>query len=132
MAQRAIARLGNPYPVGDVRYQPTFDEELAQYNGAKLDDVKRFYSQFAGGNSAEIAIVGDFDADAIKTLLSELFGTWKSVQPFTRVPDPLIAKPARTLTLPGALLDGRDFRLEMSRFCLSLPAGTGKLGAEFS
>ena len=99
MAQRAIARLGNPYPVGDVRYQPTFDEELAQYNGAKLEDVRRFYSQLAGGNSAEIAIVGDFDADAVKTLLSELFGTWKSVQPFMRVPEPLIAKPARTLTL---------------------------------
>ena len=99
MAQRALARLGNPYPIGDVRYQPTLDEELAQYNGAKLDDVKRFHAQFAGGNVAELAIVGDFDADAIKALLTELFGTWKAELPYTRVPDPLVAKPARTLTL---------------------------------
>ena len=55
MAQRALARLGNPYPIGDVRYQPTLDEELAQYNRAKLDDVKRFHAQFAGGNAAELA-----------------------------------------------------------------------------
>ena len=99
LAQRALARLGNPYPKGDVRYQPTYDEELAEYTGAKLDDVKRFHAQFAGGNSAELAIVGDFDADAIKPLLAELFGTWKGGLPYTRVPDPLVAKPARTLTL---------------------------------
>jgi zinc protease len=99
MAQRALARLGNPYPKGDVRYQPTFDEELAEYTGAQLDDAKRFHAQYAGGNSAELAIVGDFDADAIKALLTELFGTWRSELPYTRVPDPLVAKPARTLTL---------------------------------
>ncbi|MEO8676004.1 MAG: pitrilysin family protein [Casimicrobiaceae bacterium] len=99
MAQRELARLGNPYPKGDVRYQPTYAEELAEYNGAKLDDARRFHARFAGGNSAELAIVGDFDADAVKALLAELFGTWKSAAPYTRVPDPLVAKPARTVTL---------------------------------
>ncbi len=99
MAGREIARLGNPYPIGDVRYQPTFDEELAGYNGARLDDVKRFHQQFAGGDAAEIAVVGDFDTDAVKRQLGELFGTWKSASPYVRVPDPLVAKPARTLTL---------------------------------
>ena len=99
MAQRALARLGNPYPKGDVRYQPTFDEELAEYTSAKLDDVARFHAQYAGGRSAELAIVGDFDADAVKALLAELFGTWQTEMPYTRVPDPLVAKPARTLTL---------------------------------
>ena len=72
---------------------------LAEYTGAQLDDAKRFHAQYAGGDSAELAIVGDFDADAIKALLTELFGTWRSELPYTRVPDPLVAKPARTLTL---------------------------------
>jgi len=99
MAQRELARLGNPYPKGDVRYQPTYAEELAEYKGAELDDARRFHALFAGGNSAELAIVGDFDANAVKALLAELFGTWKSEMPYTRVPDPLVAKPARTLTL---------------------------------
>ena len=99
MAQRALARFANPYPVGDVRYQPTLEQELAGYNGAKLDDVKRFHAQFAGGQSAQLAIVGDFDADAVKVQLAELFGTWTGAAPYTRVPDPLVFKPARTLTL---------------------------------
>jgi zinc protease len=99
MAERALARLGNPYPKGDVRYQPTLDEELASYAQAKLDDVKRFHTQFAGGAAAELAIVGDFDAEAVKTQLGALFGTWRSPMGFTRVPEPLVAKPARVVTL---------------------------------
>jgi zinc protease len=99
MAERALARLGNPYPKGDVRYQPTLDEELSSYAQAKLDDVKRFHAQFAGGEAAELAIVGDFDAAAVKTQLEKLFGTWKSPMAFKRVPEPLVAKPARVVTL---------------------------------
>ncbi len=42
--------------------------------------------------AADIAVVGDFDAAAVKAQLERLFGDWKSPSPFTRVPDPLIAK----------------------------------------
>ena len=55
---------------------------------AKLDDVKRFYTRFVGGANAELAIVGDFDPAAMKTLVTELFGAWKSPSPFARVPNP--------------------------------------------
>ncbi len=99
MAERALARLGNPYPKGDVRYQPTLDEELAWYNAAKLDDVRRFHAQFAGGAAAELAIVGDFDGEAVKAQLATLFGTWRSPTPYTRVPEPLVPKPARAVVL---------------------------------
>ena len=51
----------------------------------RLGDLVRFHSQFYGANNAEIAIVGDFDADAVRALLTELFGDWKSAQPYTRV-----------------------------------------------
>ncbi len=81
MAERALARLDNPYPPGDVRYQPTLDEELASYAKAKLDDVRRFHAQFAGGGAAELALVGDFDADAVRAQLPTLFGTWTSPAP---------------------------------------------------
>jgi len=99
VAERALERLGNPYPKGDVRYEPTLDEEIASYAGAKLDDVKRFHAQFTGGAAAQLAIVGDFDAEAVKAQLATLFGGWKSPAPFTRVPEPLVAKPARVVTL---------------------------------
>ena len=53
-----------------------------------LEDVKRFHAQFYGASNAELAIVGDFDADAMRALVTELFGSWKSPAPYTRVPDP--------------------------------------------
>ena len=98
IAERALQRWNNPYPKGDVRYVPTFDEEVAEIKGAKLDDVKRFYARFVGGASAELAIVGDFDPAAMKTLVTELFGGWKSPSPFARVPNPYRAPAPTVLT----------------------------------
>ena len=94
VASRALARYENPYPEGDVRYVPTIDEEVKRINEAKLDAVKAFYTRFAGGTNAELALVGDFDPGAVKPLLEELFGTWRSAAPFERVPRPLIVKRA--------------------------------------
>jgi zinc protease len=94
VASRALARYGNPYPEGDVRYVPTVDEEVKRIDQARLEAVKDFYTRFAGGTHAELALVGDFDPTAIKPLLEELFGTWRGAAPFERVPRPLIVKRA--------------------------------------
>jgi zinc protease len=98
IAQRALQRWNNPYPKGDVRYVPTLDEEMAEIRNAKLDDVKRFYARFVGGASAELAVVGDFDPAATKALVTELFGSWKSPSPYTRVPIPYRAPAPTVLT----------------------------------
>ena len=94
VASRALARYENPYPEGDVRYVPTVDEEVKRIDQAKLDAVRDFYTRFSGGTNAELALVGDFDPAAIKPLLEDLFGTWRSAAPFERVPRPLIVKRA--------------------------------------
>src|SRR5207237_2223128 len=94
IASRALARYENPYPEGDVRYMPTIDEEVKRIEATTLASVKDFYTRFAGGTYAELAVVGDFDPAAIKPLLAELFGDWRTAQPFTRVPNPLVVKRA--------------------------------------
>ncbi|HEX9301989.1 MAG TPA: insulinase family protein, partial [Casimicrobiaceae bacterium] len=99
VSQRALERLGNPYPLGDIRYEPTLDEEIKMIGTTSADDVKRFYERFTGGAHAELAIVGDFDPATVKGQIETLFGSWKSPAPFTRVPEPLVAKPAKTVTL---------------------------------
>ena len=126
IAERALGRLGNPYPPGDVRYMPTLDEELKLFAGAKLEDVKRFHAQFAGGSHAELALVGDFDPAAIRTQIGELFGSWRSAAPFARVPEPLVAKPATTLRLEtpekaNAMLLG-ELALPMNDMSADYPA----------
>ena len=73
IARRAVRRYGNPYPRGDPRYAPTVDEEIAFIRKTTVDDLKRFHGRFVGGNG-EIAVVGDFDADAVRRVLAESFG----------------------------------------------------------
>ena len=97
IAQRALGRHANPYPRGDPRYVPTIEESIANNAAATLDDVKSFHSRFYGASNAEIAIVGDFDADAIKPLVAQLFGDWRSPSPYARVPDPFIPNQAAAL-----------------------------------
>ncbi len=95
IAQRALRRHDNPYPVGDPRYAPTIEESLAWNNAVSLDAVRAFHKQFYGASNAELAIVGDFDADAMRALVTELFGSWKSPSTYARVPDPFrTIKPA--------------------------------------
>ena len=88
IASRALSRHGNPYPAGDPRYSPTIEESIANNNAVTLDDVKRFHREFYGASNAELSIVGDFDVDATKALVTQLFGDWKSPSAYTRVPDP--------------------------------------------
>jgi zinc protease len=99
IAVRAMGRYDNPYPAGDGRYTPTLDEAIKQIQTPGIDALKSFHQRFYGGAAAEIAVVGDFDAPAVKAQLERLFGDWKSPSAFTRVPDPLIAKHANAMPI---------------------------------
>lgn len=81
----AYQRLVSPYPKGDVRYVPTLEETIAELKAAKLEDVKKFYANFYGTGSGELAVVGDFDEQAIAKLAGELFTGWQSKAPFSRL-----------------------------------------------
>ncbi len=81
----AFNRHLNPYPKGDVRYTATPDEQIAELKAATLDEAKKFYADFYGASNGELAVVGDFDAKEIEKLATQLFGSWKSPRPFSRV-----------------------------------------------
>jgi zinc protease len=76
VATRALAEHFNIYPRGDVRHETTIEEDLADTRAATLDQVKAFHHDFYGAAPAELAIVGDFDAEAIVPLVEDLFGHW--------------------------------------------------------
>jgi zinc protease len=71
----------------------TTDERVEDIKAVKLEDVKRFHKEFYGSTNGELAIVGDFDADAIKKLVAELLGEWKSPKAFADA-----AKPYREIS----------------------------------
>jgi zinc protease len=97
IAVRALARYDNPYPIGDDRYTPTLDEAVKAVQTPGVDALKSFHRRFYGAAAGDIAVVGDFDAAAVKAQLERLFGDWKSPSPFTRVPEPLVAKRANAM-----------------------------------
>ncbi len=99
IAVRALGRYDNPYPIGDRRYTPTLDEAVKEIRTPGVEALKSFHQRFYGGASAEIAVVGDFDAAAVKAQLERLFGDWKSPAGFTRVPEPLTPKRANAMPI---------------------------------
>ena len=99
VAQRALARQGNPYPKGDLRYEEDFDESIAAIKALTAPEVKAFHAKFYGLDHAELAAVGDMDPAASKALLAELFGDWKSPAPFTRLKRPIYEVAPATLKL---------------------------------
>lgn len=85
---RAASALGqhfNTYPKGDVRYSPTFEEQIEGIKAVRLDDVRKHYKTFYGADNAMIAVVGDFDEAEVVKALTESFAGWRSGAPWTRV-----------------------------------------------
>jgi zinc protease len=87
IGQLELQRHLRPWPKGDIRYVSTTEESIADVKAVTLDEAKKFYTEFYGASNGELAVVGDFDAAEISKLASELFGSWKSPRPFTRVGD---------------------------------------------
>jgi zinc protease len=86
IAFTTFARALSPYPKGDVRYVTTSDEDLANVTATTLDQAKQFYQDFYGASNGQLSVIGDFDEKEVAKLVTDLFGTWKSPKPFTRVP----------------------------------------------
>jgi zinc protease len=84
IAQNELFRYINPYDKADPRYVSSVDESVADAKGVTIDDVRNFYKDFYGASNAYATVVGDFDAPAIKSLLTSEYGSWKSPQPFVR------------------------------------------------
>ncbi|HEY4321696.1 MAG TPA: pitrilysin family protein [Gemmatimonadales bacterium] len=87
-AELALERHLSPYPKGHPNYVGTVDEELADLHAVTLDEARQFYHDFYGASHGEIALVGDFDPDSVRTLLSHELSDWKSPGPFVRIGNP--------------------------------------------
>jgi len=85
LAITAFSRHMSAYPKGDPRYVETMEERLADLKSAKLEDARKFYTDFYGASNAEVAVVGDFDDKAVEKLVGDLFGSWKSPRPYSRL-----------------------------------------------
>lgn len=85
LALRAVRQKLNPYRPGDVRYFPSVEEELKMTQDLDLATVRRLHGDFLGAQAGQIAVVGDFEEDAVVSALQEMLKGWKAKQPYERV-----------------------------------------------
>jgi zinc protease len=100
LAMRTLARQDNPWPKDDIRYVPTFEESLASVRALSHDVLARFHQRFYGAGTVAFSAVGDFDPDATEAALKKGLAGWKRGEPYTRVPEPYHAVPARSFEIP--------------------------------
>ena len=85
----ALARLFDTYPAGDPRAYLPLTERIKAIEATTLDEVRRFHADFWGTARGEIAIVGDFDDQAVAAQLQRLFAGWASKAPYA----PILSEP---------------------------------------
>ncbi len=85
LAAEALQANLSPFPRSDVRHVRTIDEEIEDLKKVTLDDVKSFYQQFYGASRGDIVAVGPLKTDEVQKASAELFGSWKSPSPYTRI-----------------------------------------------
>jgi len=88
VASRALARHANPWPADDVRYTPSFDEELALTAALSAEQLHAFHQRFYGAGNLLFSAVGDFDADVITQTLLDGIQHWRSAPAWTPIPRP--------------------------------------------
>ena len=88
LAFRAVQRKLNPYSKDDVRYVPTYEEDIANLDAVTVEQLKELYKQVSG-QAATLSVVGDFEEPSAssKSPISDLIkflNDWKSTQPYVR------------------------------------------------
>ncbi|MBZ8138515.1 peptidase M16 [Rubrivivax gelatinosus] len=94
LVAKELQRHGNPYPRGDLRYAPSFDEIVEDVAAVDTAKIAAFHRRFYSAAAGEFSAIGDFDADAVKRALVVAFADWRApaggALPYVRLPQPLV------------------------------------------
>jgi zinc protease len=99
----ALAFLGlqkalNTWPKGHPFAVLTLDESIAEVKAAKVENAKAFHARFYGAQAGFGAFVGDFDPDAVKSMLAEKLGTFVAKDGYERIAKPHVKVEPKNLT----------------------------------
>ncbi len=102
IATREFRRILNPYPKDDPRYTAAFDEAIEGVKALKVEDARKFYHEFYGASNATLSVVGDFDENAVKKVMEDGLGSFKSPKPYKRIENKYmdVAKSDKTVKTP--------------------------------
>ncbi|HOX47119.1 MAG TPA: pitrilysin family protein [Myxococcota bacterium] len=100
VALTGLGRLVAKYPKGHPYDTPTFQEQIAETQAVTLEAVKAFHAAFYGAQDGLLAVVGDFEPQALQAQLVALLGGWKAPEAYQRIPAPLQAHAVEDLIVP--------------------------------
>lgn len=86
IASLIYERTVNTYPKNHFRYTMDFDEQVAAVKALKIEDIKKFYSDYFNATHTTVSVVGDFDETAIKAELEKMLSNWTSSVAYVRAP----------------------------------------------
>ncbi|WP_251359856.1 pitrilysin family protein [Kangiella sp. TOML190] len=82
---RQLQRHLSPYDDSHPYYSMDIDDEIAAIKEVETSELKQFHKNFMGAQDADIALVGDFAVDDVKSKLDSTLGQWQSVVPYERI-----------------------------------------------
>lgn len=85
LASDKIGKALSDYPANDVRYVRSMQETMEEMEKVTLEDVVSVYRDQVSGSVAEIAIVGDFDADPAIAAVKNILENWKTNVPYRSI-----------------------------------------------
>ena len=85
LASEKLGKLTTNYPKGHPYYAANTDEALEELAKVKLEEVKKFYTDFIGANNSVSVFVGEVDKKQVKEFLEKSFGKWNSKQSYKEI-----------------------------------------------
>lgn len=76
-----------PWPDKDPRAFKDIEQQIARWKTIKVADLKAYHRDFWGAGKGELVVIGDFDAEAVTSLVEQRFGGWKAKKAYQRLPD---------------------------------------------
>jgi zinc protease len=80
---RAFATRDTAHPL----YAPRLPEAVADWKAATVGAARTFHSDFYTARYGDIGLVGDFDADSVRTIAGALFGDWTTTKAWVLIPE---------------------------------------------
>jgi zinc protease len=85
VASERLAKLTSNYPKGHPLYAESTDEKLAALNSITIDDLKKYYTEFYGGNHSISVFAGGIEPKTVTSFLEKTLGNWNSSASFAEI-----------------------------------------------
>jgi zinc protease len=89
-----MGQVFDAFPAGHPSAFRSLETRLQDLKNAQAEALKAFHAAIYGADHATFAASGDFDAQEVQALVTELFGSWTAATPYARIP-------ARLKVVPG-------------------------------